>query len=209
VYIFADQTVGIMNKTKEHILAVALKLFLQKNYKEVTMKEIVDKTGLSKGAFYHYFASKEKLFEEAIGHFFISLTANEVEEHSKESLYKFYQLNLNKMNTFTGNFITNTNESVFDINFFTLMFDALKLFPDFKKKMEEHHKKELEEWISVIKNAKKKGEIRSILSDKQIAMLFIYSSDGLAMNHTLENKMKTLPVEIKSLWDNLYKSLKA
>ena len=53
-----------MNESKEHIITVASKLFLQKNFKEVTMKEIVDKTGLSKGAFYHYFESKEQLFLE-------------------------------------------------------------------------------------------------------------------------------------------------
>jgi len=44
-----------MSDTKTHILMVSLKLFLQKNFKEVTMKEIVKETGLSKGAFYHYF----------------------------------------------------------------------------------------------------------------------------------------------------------
>ncbi len=51
-----------MNQTKEFILKTAFSLFLQKNYKAVTLKEIVDKTGLSKGAFYHYYTSKEKLF---------------------------------------------------------------------------------------------------------------------------------------------------
>ncbi len=59
-----------MSDTKAHILMVSLKLFLQKNFKEVTMKEIVEETGLSKGAFYHYFESKEKLFYEIIDYFF-------------------------------------------------------------------------------------------------------------------------------------------
>ena len=62
-----------MTKTKEYIMDVALKLFLQKNFKEVTMKEIVEKTGLSKGAFYHYFKSKEKFFLEVINNFFSSV----------------------------------------------------------------------------------------------------------------------------------------
>ena len=53
-----------MNDTREHIIKTSLKLFLQKNCKEVTMKEIVDATELSKEAFYHYFESKEKVFEE-------------------------------------------------------------------------------------------------------------------------------------------------
>jgi TetR/AcrR family transcriptional repressor of nem operon len=40
-----------MSGAKDHILLTSLKLFLQKSFKEVTMKEIVNKTGLSKGVF--------------------------------------------------------------------------------------------------------------------------------------------------------------
>ena len=54
------------NKTKEHILNVCTGLFLQKGFKDLTMKEIVEKTGMSKGAIYHYFDSKENLFLEVI-----------------------------------------------------------------------------------------------------------------------------------------------
>ena len=51
-----------MSSTKDHILQVALNLFLQSSYKEVTMCELVEKSGMSKGAFYYYFKSKEELF---------------------------------------------------------------------------------------------------------------------------------------------------
>ncbi|MDR3129397.1 MAG: TetR/AcrR family transcriptional regulator [Tannerellaceae bacterium] len=52
-----------MKEVKEHILKTALTLFLQKSFKEVIMNDIVEKTGMSKGAFYHYYSSKEKVFE--------------------------------------------------------------------------------------------------------------------------------------------------
>src|ERR1700733_8708003 len=47
--------------TRTNILRTALQLFLQKGYKNVSYQELVKKTGLSKGAIYHYFASKEEL----------------------------------------------------------------------------------------------------------------------------------------------------
>ncbi|OIP04989.1 MAG: hypothetical protein AUJ97_01965 [Bacteroidetes bacterium CG2_30_32_10] len=59
-----------MNDAREHILKTSLLLFLQKSYKDVTMSEIVEKTGFSKGAFYHYFTSKEELFKEIASNFF-------------------------------------------------------------------------------------------------------------------------------------------
>jgi AcrR family transcriptional regulator len=47
--------------TRTAILSVALRLFLQKGYKDVSYQDIVKKTGLSKGGIYHYFKSKEDL----------------------------------------------------------------------------------------------------------------------------------------------------
>jgi TetR/AcrR family transcriptional repressor of nem operon len=50
-----------MADTRDQILTTAFKLFFEKGYKEVTMSELVKETGLSKGAFYHYFLYSEFL----------------------------------------------------------------------------------------------------------------------------------------------------
>jgi len=47
------------------------------------------------------------------------------------------------------------------------------------------------------------------LSDKQIAMIFISTADGVAMNMILGGKYENLRKELLSLWDGFYKSLKA
>ncbi len=201
-----------MTKTREHIMNIALMLFLQKNFKEVTMKEIVEKTGLSKGAFYHYFESKEKLFFEVINNFFSSVLNVDFNEYSKESLHQFYKDCTNKFDTLKIEFHgekEDTGESFFNMNFFFLIFDALKLFPGFRKKMEDYHEREINAWIDVIKHAKKTGEIKSSMSDKHIAMIFIHTADGISMNLVLGGNIENLKKEIKSLWDKFYESLKA
>ena len=38
---------------------VALELFYKKGYENTTIKDIIEEIGVSKGAFYHYFESKE------------------------------------------------------------------------------------------------------------------------------------------------------
>ena len=53
--------VKISLDTRTNILKTALLLFLEKGYKDVSYQDLVKKTGLSKGAIYHYFASKEDL----------------------------------------------------------------------------------------------------------------------------------------------------
>jgi AcrR family transcriptional regulator len=52
-------------KTRE-IVTIAETLFLEKGYTETTIDDILDKTGLSKGGFYHYFNSKEEVLSECI-----------------------------------------------------------------------------------------------------------------------------------------------
>src|ERR1039457_5565225 len=78
-----------MKDTKQHILQIAFTLFLQKSFKEVTMNEIVAATKLSKGAFYHYFTSKEQLFEEVINRFYLQLANIDYSQFSHKSLKSF------------------------------------------------------------------------------------------------------------------------
>jgi AcrR family transcriptional regulator len=50
-----------MSTLKQHILTSALELFLKHGYAAVSVNQIVNKAGVSKGGFYHHFKSKEEL----------------------------------------------------------------------------------------------------------------------------------------------------
>lgn len=189
---------------------VSLKLFLQKNFKEVTMKEIVDKTGLSKGAFYHYFESKEQLFYEIIDYFFSAILEYDFSRLPSESLHEFYHSYADEINRVRFDFLMNDEgekEDFINMNFFALLFDAFKLFPEFRKKMEKYHLKEKNAWILAIQKARRQDEISSPLTDEQIAQIFLFTSDGLTMNLTMERNTADLGDRLKSLWDNFYATL--
>jgi len=53
---------------KAEIVDCALALFLTKGYAATTIADILARTRLSKGAFYHHFASKEDVLEAAMEH---------------------------------------------------------------------------------------------------------------------------------------------
>lgn len=65
--------------TKEKITEVALQLFEAKGYHAVTVDKIVKESGLSKGAFYHYFKSKDELLY-SIHDYFITYVLDEAQE---------------------------------------------------------------------------------------------------------------------------------
>ena len=60
-----------MNNAKEKIKITALQLFMERGY-YVGVNEIIERSGSSKGAFYHHFRSKDQLFIETIDRYFFS-----------------------------------------------------------------------------------------------------------------------------------------
>lgn len=50
-------------ETIEKILTVSRKLFNERGYEHTTIADIVAATGMSKGAFYHHFKSKEEVYD--------------------------------------------------------------------------------------------------------------------------------------------------
>ena len=210
LFIFANQIVGFYLKdSKEHILEVSFNLFLQKNFKEVTMQEIVEKTGLSKGAFYHYFKSKEQVFEEVINHYYTDYIISDYSIFSQTSLVQFYtDVLLERKRKVTNSKMMDTNEDkVFTSNHYFLIFDAMKLLPDFKKQRMQQQKDELKAWIKIIGVAKKSKEIHSKMDDDKTAKLFIYSGKGAGINCIMDDNVDSTK-EIKALWDGLYNELK-
>lgn len=54
--------------TKNKIINAAAKLFSEKGYEETTMQDIMLLSGLSKGAIYHYFKSKQEILDYHINY---------------------------------------------------------------------------------------------------------------------------------------------
>jgi AcrR family transcriptional regulator len=80
-------------ETIQTILDVARTLFLEKNYADVTINDIVTLSNVSKGALYHHFSSKEELYVKMMHHYLAQIqeSTQEVVESStgpcRERLY--------------------------------------------------------------------------------------------------------------------------
>lgn len=202
-----------MNTSKEHIILIASGLFLQKNFKEVTMKEIVEKTGLSKGAFYHYFESKEQLFFNVLEYFFDSVSRN-YENYSKDSLYQFYNDYINDTVSITRKYLAKFKNELSEIsltmNYFSLIFDALKLYPAFRGKVTNEFNEEIDYWTKAIERARKSGEIKTLMTDKEVAEIFMYLSDGVGMHMIMRGaNIEDMIKPFKHLWNKFYEQIKA
>lgn len=189
----------------------AFKLFLQKGFKEVTMNEILQNSGLSRGTFYYYFKSKEQVYAEVIEMFFVTLPTTPQKPLNTESLYEFYHDYLsNASQTYAqmGKFVKDADMHIF--NFFTLSLDAMKRLPEYKAKTILINKAIIRIWADVVKNAREKGEINSVMSNEQIAFFFKYTMDGMGMQSELEGRSSAENDKLLiGLWDRFYEGIRS
>jgi AcrR family transcriptional regulator len=188
-----------MNETREHIIKISLKLFLKKNFKEVTMKEIVDATGLSKGAFYHYFESKEKVFEEVVKHFYNNFLISDYGNFPKSSLKEFYEHYLGMLSA-AGEFDDMETDRIL-----IFLSEASGKVPDFSEIHAAQRKKERWAWAEIIETAKRNKEIKTHISNEDLAIMFLRLSDGAAMDLLFK---KQGCESLKKNWYHLYNLLK-
>jgi TetR/AcrR family transcriptional regulator, transcriptional repressor for nem operon len=200
-----------MNQTKEHILQSAFMLFLQKSFKEVTMKELVTKTGVSKGAFYHYFPSKETLFNEIIDTYYITFFAIDYNRFDQENLYNFYHQYLDYIEEGIQELSERVGgiNAMLSINYFLLIFDAIRIYPGFREKEIALVTKEQESWEKIIRNARSNGEIKTHMTDKQVVKIFTTTNDGISLHVIMEGRINYLKDDMLDLWDAFYEGIKA
>ena len=102
-----------------------------------------------------------------------------------------------------------TEDKRLDINYYTLIFDAFRILPEFKKRFEQYKSDRLDTWIRVIAGARKSGEINSDMPDGDLARIFVYLNQGVGMSFIMGNNLRQKYREIGQLWGHLYDMLKA
>ncbi|WP_426332755.1 TetR/AcrR family transcriptional regulator [Paenibacillus silvae] len=89
-------------ETINQILTVALNLFIQKGYEQTSIQDIINELGgLTKGAIYHHYKSKEEIFQAVTDHMFkgvdemLSGVREDKELNGLEKLRKISRVSLN------------------------------------------------------------------------------------------------------------------
>lgn len=127
-------------ETKEKILHISFSIFLNKGYKNTTLNNLINASELSKGAFYHYFSSKEALYIAVIDTFFLSYF-RKVEWDAFDSL-TFEEIK-DKMKLFYIQFIKEINELSEKgvANYYVMLFQAFEYYPKFTEEIQTFYSK--------------------------------------------------------------------
>lgn len=194
--------------TRELIINESYKLFIRNSYEAVSISDISQKIGLTKGALYHHFANKEEIFKAVIDKYFkikafegnlkISLEEyiKKIVEFAKEVIHQIISEEELKEETFIP------------VNHLSLYIDAFRHYPGFSRENMEFFSSETDKIKQVIQYAIKSGEIKKEV-DATITSLNLFSiSAGLVVNMFHHNSTSKAVELFESQLNEFYKLLK-
>jgi len=191
--------------TREYIIDKAFELFLQHNYESVSISQIIESIGMTKGAIYHHFSSKEDLFKAVIDKYLI------FPDFTKENINSLSELNeiiVERVHEMLVRLLPNDSEFV-TFNYLTLIADALRHYPGYEVENQNYIRRQINNTKIILGNAIQKGEIRSDIDIDVIANLYFSATIGLAGNllqrYTVKESIRFLKSQINQLYSLLKK----
>ena len=114
----SKQVRGPSDDTRANLLHAALRLFGERGYHATSLQDVIDAAGCSKGAFYHYFDSKEDLLllfhDTSIDHLLDFAERKAAEPGNPlERLLSIFRHHLESMSTFHDHMAVFHNEARF------------------------------------------------------------------------------------------------
>lgn len=194
-----------MSDTRECIIDQAFGLFLSSSYEAVSISDISQAIGLTKGALYHHFTNKEELFIAVIDKYLI---LTEVTLPSTDiTLKELISLTRDKAGEVI-NSIFSIQPDFVPINYMALIIDALRHYPGFAAEKERWLTRETDKIKSVLDHAVVKGEIRNDINTEIMALNYFSLTMGMAQSLFHNNSPKLALDSLKDQLDELYKLLK-
>jgi AcrR family transcriptional regulator len=197
--------------TRAHIVQCAFRLFVQHSYKEVTLAQLTKAAGLSKGALYHYFDSKEHLFEAVVDkYFFLTL---------RENCYKDLA-DTPTLNAYFYGYLRNLDQvfevfgSIFGegplpaLNMYQLSFDAFRYLNGVSEQVQTLQLEELALWQAAVARGIASGELQADLNARQVANMLLAMLDGVAIRLVMEQRIMAYNNESILLFENFYALIK-
>ena len=193
----------------EQLYHEAFKLFLSKPFEAVSIADIEEASGMTRGAITYYAKDKIGLFYSVVKHYFVdtqNLKQKIVKSEfgsSKDFIEAYVDGCQETMNRFSDVDKTVQNASR---AYATLVLQICKYFPDLHSQYLENRNQEIIIWIGVLQRAIENKEIRSDIDIMNTARNFMNLFYGQSYLDSLSMGLNT--VELKMQLMNLYKLLR-
>ncbi len=195
-----------MENTRDHILETAFKLFSSKGFKEITMQDLVKASGLSKGAFYHYFKSKKELYESAFEKY-LSGFVNEMklETGGEISVRELLKQIFSKFAVLAENIQQSKNEGDGEgLSAYMLVLQSATQQPSLREKFKEFGQSYYYQFNLMMKKAIDSGEIRKDIDVEVFTHHIAALMEGLVLVYSFGIEMGSLSGTFNRIIDQLF-----
>jgi TetR/AcrR family transcriptional regulator, fatty acid metabolism regulator protein len=174
---------------RAQLFEAALQVCAEKGYFNTRVEDIAQRAGLSKGAIYHHFPSKQELFLALFGEMmegFVALMSEVFERSPSASA---------AMRTAMHQFVESFEQQP---GLMRGMFDLYLLAvrePAFRTRIMGYYEKMVETAAALIQRGIDDGEFSAELDARDVAWVFFTSGDGLFLIHlSLDQEAKVVPM---------------
>ncbi len=175
--------------TKAHIKEKAYVLFAQKGFKEVTMKDICEATGLSRGGLYGHYESTDQIFSEIISSFLTGQN-NELKEKMESNISAVCILNELLEKYRMEMLDTGNSLSIAIYEYF-----SSKNLSDSENALSQQYLESFNSWESLLKYGISRGEFKNI-DMHSVFDLIIFSYQGVRLYSRLMKIDDDIPKRI-------------
>lgn len=194
-----------MNDTREYIIDKAFNLFLERSYESVSISDISNAIGLTKGALYHHFINKEELFKAVIDkHLYLVPIKFDFENGN---LHDFNSVCLKHVEENIRKIILDESELV-PINYVSLIADSFRHYQGFAEEKMNLMNDEAKRIQILLRESIKRNEIRDDINIDTVASIYVSTMVGLAGPFIEKKSIEKMIEMLKKHLDELYKLLK-
>lgn len=175
----------MIKDTKEKIILGAFRLFLEHNYEKVTVSDMEEVIGMTRGAIFYHVKNKEDLFRQVIDRFILDAQRlkNKVDTADISTFEEFL------MRYLYGIKLTMEQMKSFEVaniykGYFSLISQAGVYYSGFSVKLENILKEEYNIWEAMILKAINTGELREDIEVSNIIVMFRSSFLGLSFEQS-------------------------
>lgn len=198
-----------MTEHRDEIVNKAFFQFLSRGYTACSLKDLEQAIGLTKGAFYYYFRTKEEILKEGLERYATVIEdISEDEFHRIVSLRQYIEVMLEEkekratvLQKLFGNFII-------EEFYFQLVLEIEKLFPEYRLRVNELSKKRLSRWEQVILKAKQNGEIKEQIDTSVLARNLMSVTASMLNIELMSSDLKYIFSDMRMQFEQYYMLIK-
>jgi AcrR family transcriptional regulator len=185
-------------RTREAIYEASVTLFTKKGYDNVTVDDICHKVGVTKGAFYYHFKSKDQVLREKF---------LDIDDFTRDLLEEFSNIDdfIEKLYAHSEAIMTFISD--LGLNWTKLVFHA-EIGPDTKRPYLSNLKRPVyHNNAALLREGQERGLIRNDKTSEEMALLIVHSYRGVIYDWCLSNGAYDLVETSKELLDILIEGL--